>query len=248
MITEDLIKVLENLFGDKYLFVKEEKRDYDFDGNVGVLSEYSGENYSSAFVYNYQLSVYTNNVEETMQEMDIYAHQLNDTIFQTKDFQFVKLLVGAPTNITNFQITRNDYTGVISLSIQALAAKGAEEVRYIEIDGVAYMTTRVMITYQSELSSVNGQNEKLNDSQIGRATLLIQCTIPAVESMTLLKNHMFDNTVSKNRPYDLNIVWSDGTETPINVKIKDIAHSSERGALPLYTVTFTYTVDANLLS
>lgn len=239
MITEELMQILKNSLGDNYLIVSEEKRDYNFGGNVGVLSEYSGENYSSAFVYNYQLAVYTYNVVNTMQEMDVVAHELNNQVTQTKDFKFVKLLVSAPTNVTNFQITRNDYTGVISLTIQVIAAKGADEVAYIEIDGTAYMCTRVYITYQAEVNSVNTQGANLNDTQIGRASVSIQAIIPAVETMQALKDHIFGIT-SKNTTYPINIVYSDGSEIEINAKIKDIAHSSERGSLPIYTVTFFY--------
>ena len=240
MITQDLIQVLQNNLGDNYLIVPEEKRDYNFDGNVVVVSEYQGENYSNAYVYNYQVTVYTFDVVNTMQELDVVCHQMNDQVFQTKDFAYVKLLVNAPTNVTNFQITKDDYTGVISFNVQAIAAKEADEVKYIILDGMILAATRTFLTFQTEITSLNNQGDKLNDAEVSRATLLIQCTIPATSGIQILKKHIFDSTVSINKVYNLILVYVDGSEQELNVKIKDIANPNERGALPLYTVTFMF--------
>ena len=50
------------------------------------------------------------------------------------------------------------------------------------------------------------------------------------------KRRNFD--YAKNKSYSVSIYFTDGVVEEISCKIRDVSYSSERGALPLYVVSF----------
>lgn len=236
MINE-FLTYIQNTLGDKYLIVSEEKNDYT-GKNLGILSEYQGINYKAAIVYTYQLSVYTNKVEETMNELQAWAFQNNDIWIQTEEFASVKVLMAAPVNISNFDNLRDDYVGCITINITLIATESAVDIDYIEIDNVLMACTKYDIAYSTDVSNVNKSQQELNETNVSRATLIHQFTIPATNNSTnMFRSHLYGHT-NKNKSYSVSIYFTDGVVEEISCKIRDVSYSSERGALPLYVVSF----------
>lgn len=236
------IKWLQTALGDKYNVASEEKTDYeDTKINQVILSEYTGENYKTCIFFTYQAMVLTNNVKDTMKELQEFTFMHNDERIATEEFPYVRNLMQQPVNVSNFQAARDEYVGTITISITLIASISINDIREITIDGEYLNPTQVQISYQAvtDTNRVNGQ--ELNETDINEASLTLQITYPMDYSnfFNKARDIMFGE-LEKNTPFNVRLVYTDGKTYELIFKMASKAINYERSAVTTNSITLMH--------
>lgn len=230
---------LQTALGDKYLVVEEEKTDFVEDKNIAVLKEFSGVNFRTCIMFTYQLQVLTNNVEETMKDLQEKTWLLNDIKIQTNEFPFVKHLMSQPINNSNYLQMDTRYVGTISITITLMASLDLTDLKSIKIDNELIDPTTTTITYQTVKSTNRKNNEELSETNINESSLTLQITIPINNSDFYKKcrNIMFGK-LKKNIVFNCELEFFDDEEKyNLDFKLDSKSFQYDRGSLTSATIT-----------
>lgn len=230
---------LQNVLGSKYLVVLEEKFDYNTDKNVAILSEFQGTNFKTCILLNYQLMVLTNEVEETMQELQRITWLQNEQRLSTSEFSYIKQLMTQPINQSNFMQIHNEYQGSISINITLIASFNLMDIKEFYIDNELQNPTTFNISYQTVPTNNRTNDEELNTTNINEANLQYQITMP-MENNTFFKkcrSIMFGN-LPKDTSFNIKIKYTDDYVFEDTFKLSSDSLAYERSALTNQTYTF----------
>lgn len=230
---------LQNALGDKYLIVEEEKTDFVENKNLAILKEFSGINYRSCIMFTYQLQILTNNVEETMSDLQEKTWMLNDIKLSTDEFPFIKHLMSQPVNNSNYLQISTDYVGTITITITLMASINLTDIKEFQIDNEIIDPTLITITYQTQSNTNRLNTEELSSTNINDSTLSFQVTFPIDNSSIYKKsrNIMF-GALPKNTKFNFNIEFMDGEVYNYDFKMNSKAIQYDRNSLTTATITF----------
>lgn len=233
------IDYLQNALGNNYIVVSEEKTDYPLDKNLCVLSQFQGVNYKSCVLFTYQMTVYTNKVVETMNELMGFSWEQNDINLTTNEFPFIKQLMSQPINKTNFGQMKVEYLGTIDITITLICSITANDIKSIRFDGELIVPTQVTITYQSVPDNQRNNNEELNSTNINEANLQYQVVMPCDSSSLYSKatNIMF-GVLPKNTSFEIELELNDSSKVNMSVKMTNSAINKERSTMTTISMTF----------
>ena len=233
------INYLQNALGNKYYVTQEEKTDYP-DKNLCLLSQFQGVNYRNAILFTYQMTVFTNNVEKTMNELINFTWEQNEMTLTTQEFSYIKQLMSQPINKTNFGQMHTEYLGTIDVTITLICSSSVSELKSIKIDDEIVEPTQVTISYQSSLDNQRNNNEEINSTIVNESSLNMQLTFPTNSSNLFVKarNVMF-GILSKNTKFIVNLEFQDGFTTEIEMVMPSNALSLERSTLTTCTINLT---------
>lgn len=233
------INYLQNALGNKYYVTQEEKTDYP-DKNLCLLSQFQGVNYRNAILFTYQMTVFTNNVEETMNELMTFSWEQNELVLSTNDFSYIKQLMSQPINKTNFGQMHTEYLGTIDITITLVCSTTVSDIKEIKIDNEIIEPTQATITYQSVIDNQRNNNEEINSTIINESSLNMQVTFPINNSNTYLKarNVMF-GILPKNTKFNVSLEFADGFRTKIEMVMPSNALSLERSTLTTCTINLS---------
>lgn len=234
---------LQQSLGQHYKVEIEEEIDYNNitkdTKNLVILNNFSGNNFKSAIVFTYQLIVFTKDVKQTMNELQMFSWMHNEEIIETNTFPFIRQQMAQPINNTNFMSVLDGYVGVITMTVTLLASVDLTDIKSVKIDDEEINPTQLIITYQTVNTSNRKNNEELNRTNIGEANLNLQITQPinTTNFYKKTRNIMFGK-ISKVTEFDIEIEFMDGFISKDKYKISSDSLSFDRSALTSTSITF----------
>lgn len=233
------INWLQNTLGNKYLVVEEEKVDYNTDKNIALLSEVSGVNYRSCIVFTYQLNVLTNDVVNTMKELQEYTWVHNDEVLTTPEFSYIKNVMTQPVNVSNFIELNENYVGTINITITLTASLNMVDIKEITIDNEVIDPTQVAIGYSTVTDTNRAYLSELNETDISESSLNIQIIQPMKYSDLSSKiRKIFFGELNKNTPFTITIQYSDNLTFVNDFKLLAGSQNAARASTTINSVTF----------
>lgn len=237
------LEYLQNVLGNKYIVVDEEKIDADYDKNKNlvIVSEFSGTNYKTSIVFTLQFTCFTNNVKETMQELRDFSWKYNDERLSTNIFPYIRQLITQPNNNSNFSQLKDEYIGTIAMTISLICSIQLTDIEHVIIDNEIIDPNTVSITYQAIPDTQRDNDEELNSTNINEASLNIQVSFPADKThlYRTVRNIMF-GIIAKNKTFDLKVKFTDDLEYTTTIKLINTAINTERSSLTIASATFTH--------
>ncbi len=234
---------LQNILGNQYIVVDEEKIDanYDKNKNLTIVNQFSGINYKTCVLYSLQATVYTNDIPKTMQELREFSWKYNDERLQTNVFPYIRQLITQPINNSNFAQLKEEYIGTITLSITLICAIRLTDVKGIYFDNELIDPNQVTITYQATPDTQRNNYEELNSTNINETSLNIQITYP-VDNTELYKKtrDIMFGILPKNTDFNFKIEFTDNQVYETTLKLMTKAINLERSSLTTNSVTFIH--------
>ena len=183
--------------------------------------------------------VLTNEVEETMQELQRITWLQNEQRLSTSEFSYIKQLMTQPINQSNFMQIHNEYQGSISINITLIASFNLMDIKEFYIDNELQNPTTFNIVYQTVPTNNRTNDEELNTTNINEANLQYQITMP-IDNTTFFqkcRSIMFGN-LPKDTSFNIKIKYTDDYVFEDNFKLSSNSLAYERSALTNQTYTF----------
>lgn len=235
------INWLQNTLGDKYVVVSEEKNDFVPGKNVAILSEISGTNYNNSIAFTYQLSVLTNDVVNTMKELQEYTWTHNDEILTTPEFPYIKNVMSQPVNVSNFIQMNEEYAGTINITISLMAALDLLDIESVTIDGELMNSTQTNVAYAAVTDTNRENGKQLNETNINESSLQVQVIQPLrYNNLSTKIINIFFGVEDKNVDFNIVIKYTNGMEYELNYKLLAGSQNNVRAALTTNSVTFIH--------
>lgn len=234
---------LQNILGNQYIVVDEEKIDanYDKNKNLTIVNQFAGTNYKTCVLYTLQATVYTNNVPKTMQELRNFSWKYNDQRLSTDVFPYIRQLITQPINNSNFGQLKEEYIGTITLSITLICAIRLTDIKAIYFDDESIDPNQVAITYQATPDTQRNNFEVLNSTNMNEASLTLQVIFPADNTYLYQKTRsiMF-GILPTNTEFKVKIEFTDMDNVEFTVKLYTNAINGDRASLTTTSLTFMH--------
>ena len=235
------INWLQNTLGDKYVVVSEEKNDFVPGKNVAILSEISGSNFKSSIAFTYQLSVLTNDVVNTMKELQEYTWIHNDEILTTPEFPYIKNVMSQPVNVSNFIQMNEEYAGTINITISLITALDLLDIESVTIDDELMNSTQTNISYATVTDTNRVNGEQLNETNINESSLQVQVIQPLrYGNLSTKILNIFFGAEDKNTDFHIVIKFTNGLEYDLNFKLSAGSQNNARAMLTTNSITFIH--------
>lgn len=238
---ESYINRLQTNLGNDYFVCQEEKIDYNTGKNIVLVKNVNSQNYISCIQFGLQLEFYTNNVEETMNELMIWTWEQNEKKFALDEFPYVRQLMASPINNSNFIQVHENYIGTIVVGVTLLAGFNILDIKEAYIDNELIDPNQLNISYNTTPDTQRNNAEELNSTLINESSLQVQITLPndSVNFMKKVRSIMFGK-INKNTDFILKIIYTDDEEFEIALKKANSSTNMQRGTLTASTVTLIH--------
>lgn len=228
---------IKGMFGDKYI-VKEELN-YDPSEDTIIIRSLQGTNFKGSTVQPIQLEVYTDNTNEAMRDMSLFATTSTSEVI-TGGLTYIKMAFGTPQVFNVFVAQGTQQVSTVVLNGTLIISSDIQDVKDVIIDGNSVHFDQITDSY-----SALEDNVKLYDDIFPNTRITA-----AINKITL-------NTISKNSPlmakirnirkgllapdvlFNIKLIYLDETELEFTMKLGSYATIVSGSNIPSATVVFT---------
>lgn len=230
---------------DDFIVTDEINYQYNGEGNALVIKYLAGNNYNDSKVLPIQLSVYTNDMQDTKVLLEDFAKEYNNAPFYHDNgdgtIDYVQAIYGTPMLIQNFDNTGNNFVHQFIIAATIIVSSNVSEIKQVFIDNVEYETTSRSLVFVSVVNNERIGNAFINTSLITNTVVKFNCNM-------INKNHALGNkirtirqgAISPSTVFVVKFVFSDNdTEETFNMVLESVALQSENQSLPILSLSFS---------
>lgn len=230
----------------------ERQIDGDFEGEV-VVSALSGTPYEESANIPYQIDVFTSNIDETMNVLNILCKTVSNVEFEqiiktgkeaidgeevdTFQTHRIKPLLNTPVVLDkDIDVASNHYARIVIFATM-LVFYDVNDIKELEIDGEKINMLNGSMSYVAEMMSNRVSNQPLNKSKKKASTVSINFSM--VNKASTFTNAVFDTTVgqrSGNDKFVVKVTMNNGKTATLNMIIGNATLGTARGRLPSLNV------------
>jgi hypothetical protein len=226
-----------------------EEINYQYNGetNAIVIKYLSGTNFRESTIQPIQLSIYTNDIENTKSILDSFVATYNNSPFYENVNSinyYVQQIYSTPLLLASFEPVGNNYMHTFVISSTLLISKNVSDIKQVEIDGLSYETTSRILTYTAQLDNQRIANSFINESNVSFATIKFNVNVinkstglegSLAQKISLIRRGLIDI----DTPFTIKLTYSDEAVETYIMRLDSSSLTSENQSLPLLVMSFT---------
>ena len=211
---------------------------YDGSANKAIIiRSLLGNIYKTSQKYPILLEIYTDDIDKTKIDMDVFSKAYNDTVIYDEQSNYIKMFYSNAITVNNFNQVGNNFVSVLQMQATLIYSMNISDVSEVIIDGVKQETLSRVLSYATSIDSQR-TNGEINQSYKQFAIIGLQITM-------LNKNNKFcedlyklrAGVISGNTQFACKLVFTDGHEENYTVIVESLSIQSANGNLPLLNVS-----------
>jgi hypothetical protein len=211
---------------------------YDGSANKAIIiRSLLGNIYKTSQKYPILLEIYTNDVDKTKIDMEVFSKAYNDTVIYDDQSNYIKMFYSNAIVVNNFNPTGNNFISVMQMQATLIYSMNICDILDVYIDNVKQETLSRVVSYSTALDNQR-TNGEINQSYKNSAIVGLQITL-------LNKNNKFCEdlssirlgAISGNTQFTCKLVYTDGHEESYIMIVDSLSIQSSNGNLPLLNVS-----------
>lgn len=232
------LNYLKEIFPD-YEITEEVNYQWNGVGTAMIVKYLNGTNYRDSKIQPVQLAVYSDDIQATKSQLDIFSATYNNVPF-VRDFEYVQQIYSTPMVLSSFDITGNTYTHQFIITATLIISTNVNDIKKVTIDGSEYETTTRILNYVAVPDSQRVSGEYINQSDIMNAMVKFTCTFINKNGELFEKiRRMREGNLAINTVFTIELTYYDNdyVETYL-MKLDSSSINSENQSLPILSLSF----------